>query len=352
MPHYLTSLLPPRNSRQTWVMVALVLCLTGHLAAQEGKSPSLIWVKFSKDFISRHYASDSALGDLVTTDPKPAKTVHPSTCGGHDGEIHIGIFPDSLTGNETGVPNSSLSTDDAEFGIVAEPVNLTPATTKLVQKINGKETTFTGYFRVWNEGHYTGAVHDSNPHHVLEVHPSWAFQSKAAKVDFNSPQSIAPMKGYQGYGASHSRPLLESLTKQQWLKVYEDDQFVFVQLAKSDNFYQLPIKISGDAQDIHGGTSVTVSVYSDAARKNLIYKDLSVISNEGSRIAGRFHKGEKLKFLLGIFSVNLETAMKAAASHKGEDAAVFAPQALEFFAYGVPLLPAVKNSKCVEETGD
>jgi hypothetical protein len=352
MPRRLTSLLMSRSSRRTSVMVALVLCAMAQLAAQAGKSPSLIWFKFSKDFISRHYATDSALGELVTTDPKPAKTVHPSTCGGHDGEIHIGIFSDSLTDNPKGIPNSSLATDDVEFGIVAEPVNLTPATAKLVQKINGKETTFTGYFRVWNEGHYTGAVHDSNPYHVLEVHPSWAFQSEAAKADFNSPQSIAPMKGYQGYGASHFRPLLESLTKQQWLKVYEDDQFVFVQLAKSDNFYQLPIKISGSSQDIHGGTSVTVSVYSDAARKNLIYKELNVVSNEGSRIAGRFQKGEKLKFLLGIFSVNLEAAMKAAAGHQGEDAAVFAPEALEFFAYGVPLLSAVKNSKCVEETGD
>ena len=352
MPRPLTSFLPPRNSRRTSVLVGLVLCAIGHLAAQASKSPSLIWVKFSKDFISRHYASDSALGELVTTDPKPAKTVHPSTCGGNDGEIHIGIFPDSLIGNEKGVPNSSLASNGAEFGIVAEPVNLTPATAKLVQKINGKETTFTGYFRVWNEGHYAGAVHDSNPHHVLEVHPSWAFQSDAAKVDFNSPQSIAPMKGYQGYGASHFRPLLESLIKQQWLKVYEDEQFVFVQLAKSDNFYQLPIKISGDAQEIQGGTSVTVSVYSDAARKNLIYKELNVVSNEGSRIAGRFQKGEQLKFLLGIFSVSLKTAMKAAAGHQGEDAAVFAPQALEFFAYGVPLLPAVKNSQCAEETGD
>ena len=108
MPHCMVSLLPSRSSRQISVTVTLVLCAIGHLAAQAGKSPSLIWVKFSKDFISRHYAPDSALGELVTTDPKPAKTVHPSTCGGHDGEIHIGIFPDSLTGNQKGSPNSSL----------------------------------------------------------------------------------------------------------------------------------------------------------------------------------------------------------------------------------------------------
>jgi len=330
-----------------------VLCAASHLAAQAGTAPSLVWFKFSKDFITQHYAADSAVGELVTTDPKPAKTVHPSTCGGHDGEIHIGIFPDSIQGNNPhGVPNSSLATNDTEFGAVAEPVNLTASTKKSVQAIKGKETTFTGYFRAWNEGHYQGAVADSNPHHVLEVHPTWAFQSEAASVDFDSPQSIAPMKGYQGYGASHFRPLLESLTTQEWLKVFEDDQFVFVQLAKADNFYQLPVKIQGEAREVHGGTSVTVNVFSDAARKNLIYEQLNVVSNEGSRIAGRFQNGTAIKFLLGIFSVNLDTAMKAAEGHRGQDAAVFAPQALEFFAYGVPLLPAVRNSKCVEETGD
>jgi len=353
MPRGPASLMRRNSGRQILVMLPLVLCATSHLVAQASESPSLIWFKFSKDFIAQHYAPDSALGELASADPEPGKTVHPSTCGGNDGEIHIGISPDSLKwNNEHGVPNSALATNNTEFGVVAEPVNLTQTTAKLVQEIKGKETTFSGYFRVWNEGHYIGVVHDSNPHHVLEVHPSWAFQSQAANVDFNSPKSIAPMKGYQGYGASLFRPLLESLTKQEWLKVYEDDQFVFVQLAKADNFYQLPVKINGNAQKIQRGTSVTVSVYSDAARKNLIYKQLNVVSNEGSRIAGRFQKGEKIKFLLGIFSVNLETAMKAAEGHQGQDAAVFAPQALEFFAYGVPLLPAVKNSKCVEDPGD
>ncbi len=353
MPRRTASLPQRKCRRRTLLIVTLVLCATTSLAAQARKSPSLIWFKFSKDFIAKHYAPDSALGELVTSDPRPARTVHRSTCGGNDGEIHIGIFPDSMRGdNQHGVPSSSLATNDTEFGAVAEPANLTPATAKLVQEIKGNETTFTGYFRTWNEGHYTGAVHDSNPHHVLEVHPSWAFQSQAANVDFNSPQSIAPMKGYQGYGASHFRALLESLTTEQWLKVYEDDQFVYVELAKADNFYQLPIKITGNAQEIKGGTSITVDVFSDTAHKKRVYEQLNVISNEGSRIAGRFQKGEKIKYLLGIFSVNLETAMKAAQGHRGEDSALFAPQALEFFAYGVPLLPAVKNSKCVEETGD
>jgi len=353
MPIDRSSIVLSTNRKRLLVLLTLVLCAATHLVAQAGKSPSLVWVKFSKDFITQHYATDSAVGEIVSTAPRPAKNVHRSTCGGQDGEIHIGIFPDSIQWNHPqGVPSSSLATNNTEFGVVAEPVNLTPATAKLVQQLKGKETTFNGYFRVWNEGHYQGEEADSNPHHVLEIHPTWAFQSQTADADFSSPQSIAPMKGYQGYGASHFRPMLESLTKQQWLKVFEDDQFVFVQLAKADNFYQLPVRIQGGSQEIHGGTAVTVNVYSDTVRKNLVYKQLNVVSNEGSRIAGRFQQGTAIKFLLGIFSVNLETAMKAAEGHRGQDAAVFAPQALEFFAYGVPLLPAVRNSKCVEETGD
>jgi hypothetical protein len=37
--------------------------------------------------------------------------------------------------------------------------------------------TFTGYLRLWNEGHDHGQVNASNPHHVLDVHPAWAFVS-------------------------------------------------------------------------------------------------------------------------------------------------------------------------------
>ena len=59
--------------------------------------------------------------------------------------------------------------------------------------------------------------------------------------------------------------------------------------------------------------------------------------------------GDSLDFLLGIFSVNLRIAVQSAKGHRGEDEAVFAPQALEFFTYGVPLGQAVKNGKCDEE---
>jgi hypothetical protein len=65
---------------------------------------------------------------------------------------------------------------------------------------------------------------------------------------------------------------------------------------------------------------------------------------EGSDIAGRLNSGNDIHFLLGIFSVNLRKAENLAEGHQGEDDAVFAPSALEFFAYGVPLGRAVSSS--------
>ena len=341
-------------------MLFLVLLLLGAtsslVAGASGQSSTLTWYKFSKDFISGHYASDSAIGKLTSDDPQPAKNKHTVSCGGNDGEIHIGLAGGSLQWqHQADLLSSAMADSDTEFGVVAEPVNMTAATLTSVQKIKGNETAFVGYFRVWNEGHdrATGNIPASNPNHVMEVHPIWGFQSDAA--NFDSSSSIAPMKGYAGYGASKLRPLLESVTKDKWLKVYEDDQYVYVQIAKQQNFYQLPVIIKGSPQSISGGISIAADVYSDTAHKNLIYKQLRVVSNEGSRIAGRLQSPAKIKYLLGIFSVNLEVAMKAAQGHRSQDAAVFAPEALEFFAYGVPLETAVKSTskgQCVEETGD
>jgi hypothetical protein len=53
--------------------------------------------------------------------------------------------------------------------------------------------------------------------------------------------------------------------------------------------------------------------------------------------------------MLGIFSVNLATAMRAAAGHQGAQNAVFAPEALEFFAFGFPTRHAVASSACNED---
>ena len=216
---------------------------------------------------------------------------------------------------------------------------MTSATNKAAHALKGKGVTFAGYIRNWNEGHDSGKTYPSNPHHVLELHPIWKFDGPGQH--FSSPASIRSIKGYQGYGASKFKPMLLSLEEQKWLHVYEDDDFVYVQQARADNFYQLPVAVKS-VRDVTGAVEATVDVFSDQARTKLVMENLRVIANKGSRIATRLSNGEKVKFLLGIFSVNLQVAITQAKGHKSEADAVFAPSALEFFTYGVPLEHAVK----------
>jgi hypothetical protein len=123
---------------------------------------------------------------------------------------------------------------------------------------------------VWNEGHDVGAVHPSNPHHVLEIHPIWGVRGENVNIPPRGSR-VFPMNGYAGYGASKSRPLLAGLLQDQWLRVSEDTDFVFVQLRKADNFYQLPI-IARDIQQIPRGVRATVDVFSDQAHQHRIFK--------------------------------------------------------------------------------
>ncbi|PYV68381.1 MAG: hypothetical protein DMG96_36605 [Acidobacteria bacterium] len=88
----------------------------------------LKWYKFDKTFIDQHYSQDGgAIGSLKVSAMHPAKNPHPVDCGGHDGELHIGIEENAL-GNGT-VPVSSLANQsDSNFGIVAEPPNVKRST--------------------------------------------------------------------------------------------------------------------------------------------------------------------------------------------------------------------------------
>ena len=171
--------------------------------------------------------------------------------------------------------------------------------------------------------------------------------SRGAGENFSDPASIHSMGSgtaiYRGYGASKFRPLLESLSNEEWLHVYEDDTFVYVELRKAENFYQLPVTVN-DRHDVSGGIEATVDVFSDQGHHNQVLSGLHVIANAGSDISGRLNSADNIRFLLGIFSVNLRKAEDLASGHQGHDNAVFAPSALEFFAYGVPLGRAVASS--------
>jgi len=305
------------------------------------------WYKFDKGFIQTHYGADgSAIGVLKVSAMHPAKNAHSIDCGGNDGELHIGIAEGDLGPQ----PASSFAQGgDSGFGIVAEPPNVKRGTPffQAVEGADGSPAVFYGYFRLWNEGHDVGAVFPSNPHHVLEVHPAWGIKSNG----FNyapRPAVIFPMTGYSGYGASKFSPLLVAVPS--WLRVAEDSNFVYVRMAKADNFYQLPVTIKETRPIANGaGVDALVDVFSDTAHQNLVYQNLTVITAANSPIAARLH-ADWQTYLLGFFSINLMKAMEIASGHSGLANAVAAPGALEFFAFGVPLQKAVsKSTPCTEE---
>src|SRR5262249_54847693 len=104
-------------------VLALLLCVPAILSGQTK------WYKFSKAFIAQHYSGDSAIGPLQVNEAHPAHTVHSVSCGGNDGELHIGIPGDGVVWpNPAGEPISALADETSnDFGVVAEPPNVRAA---------------------------------------------------------------------------------------------------------------------------------------------------------------------------------------------------------------------------------
>jgi hypothetical protein len=324
-------------ARKVWI-VALLLGLPAPALAQTKV------YRFSKTFISSHYTQGNPIGILAASASSPAKNIHPTSCGGNDGELHIGV-PANAVDNQ-GVAISGPADASEQFGIVAEPPNIAANTKATIDSMKGQPIQFGGYFRVWNEGHDVGAEAASNPHHVLEVHPVWGLQGGNINIPPKGSR-VFPMTHYAGYGASKFRPLLTGLLQQKWLKVAEDNDFVFVQLLKADNFYQLPI-IPRQIKQVPRGVIAIVDVYSDEAHQNRIYQNLTLLTAQGSRASSQL-QADVPTFMLGFFSVNLATVMRLAAGHQGPQNAVFAPAALEFFAFGRPMEHAVASSACNQD---
>ncbi len=307
----------------------------------------LTWFKFNKQFITSQFAADVAFGSVAATKWSPAANVHDISCGGKDGELHIGIFDGGIDVTANQQPVSARSDqDDSNFGIVAELPNAAEGDgPDLLATANGQRVSFQGYFRVWDEGHSTGAVHPSNPHHVLEVHPAWGFSGEG--VQFQQKDLVKAIPGYSGYGASKFRELFRSLDNEEWLHVFQDDTNVFVELRQAANFFQLPIEVK-EVREVQGGHEASVDVFSDAKFQNRIHENLRCITVNDSRADTRWKAGDRT-FVLGFFSVNLRKALDASASAKSENDAVAAPDALEFFVFGRPLEQAVSSSKCKPE---
>jgi hypothetical protein len=152
------------------------------------------------------------------------------------------------------------------------------------------------------------------------------------------------MEGYSGYGVSKFRPIFKTLDSKTWLNVWQDNDFVYVQLRESSNFHQLPIEVR-EVRTITGGHEVLVNVFSDRQFSHLVHENLRVIAATGSPIGDEFSGADvgSQMFLLGFFSVNLQKAVHVSQDAHSEADAVSAPDALEFFAFGRATQSAVST---------
>ncbi len=69
------------------LLAAMFLSASCAIAA-EG---DLTWYRFNKRFIAAHYTGDAAFGKVSTQSWAAAQSVHARSCGGKDGELHIGV---------------------------------------------------------------------------------------------------------------------------------------------------------------------------------------------------------------------------------------------------------------------
>lgn len=265
------------------------------------------WYKFDRDFINAKYTT-SAIGSLSFTESHPSGTVHSSSCGGNDAELHIGM---SLS--EVDIPSGQMpltdspDSDDEDWGLVAELPNTNSGNGRAkLAELAGQPIKFLGYFRVWDEGHSGGQVFPSNPHHVFEIHPAWGFSG--AGVTFSRKDLVRPMASYSGYGATKFKPLLASLKNEEWPLVFRTGDTLHVGLMKFSNFFQLPAKVKS-ISSVNGGHEVKVDVFSNQAMTTLRYSNLTAITATGTPIDGTLSVGDKV-FLLGFFSVNLKKALR------------------------------------------
>ena len=310
-----------------FVPLILLLLLDHSINAQE-----IRWYPFDRDFIANQY-SNSAISKLTVKKFRPANTIHTESCGGNDAEIHIGIKKNDIDLPSEQMPATGSVGPATKWRIVAELPNARSGDGKArLKDLEDQSATFIGYFRVWDEGHAVGSVAPSNPHHVFEIHPAWAFNGTG--VDFSRVDLVAAMPTYRGFGFGKFGPLLKSLAKFKWPLAYKTENNLFVGLPfKQSNFYQLPIEVT-HIKSVTGGHEITVNVFSSVNFNNQIYTGLQVITAAGSPIDTNLSVGDQ-KSLLGFFSVNLRKALSAAGDADSPANAHAVKEAVEFFAFGI-----------------
>lgn len=275
-----------------WIRSALAVLVATMLAALPVRTaPTIDWFRFNAAFIQVHYAADSAIGDLRATSWARASSIHGVSCGGDDGELHIGSFGNDLDVPAAQRPVSDALEHDDEWGLVYELPNARDgAGPSLLNKAKGQPAVFQGFFRVWNEGHAGGQVFPSNPHHVLEVHPAWGFTSGA--VSFNAPELVTTIVGYRAYGITKLRQMLGPLEDGEWPLAYRDGADLVVSLIQSHNFFQFPAIIRTRTA-ITGGHALTVDMFSFPNFENQVFAGLRAITVTGSPADTSLQTGDR-----------------------------------------------------------
>lgn len=218
-----------------------------------GGEGQIKWFAFKKAFVASHYATDSAIGSLKGKAFHPPKNIHAISCGGEDGELHIGIALDEIDLSATNKPPSfPVNENDSGWGVVAELPNAKEGDgPQILGELNGKAATFIGYFRVWNEGHWKGQLFPRNPHHVLEVHPAWSFAGGG--VNFEGVDLVKSIDRFSGYGASKFKKIFSSMASHVWPHAFQDSDSIHVEFIETGNFFQLPVTVK-NIHKIAGGT--------------------------------------------------------------------------------------------------
>jgi len=82
---------------------------------------------------------------------------------GEDGELHIGAFNPNIIANNDEMPVSSpRNENDPGWGIVSEFPNARRGNGPMLFSQATGSITFTGYLRLWNEGHDHGQVNEQS----------------------------------------------------------------------------------------------------------------------------------------------------------------------------------------------
>src|SRR5712691_10446416 len=85
------------GGRCTTMNAAVAISLLALVASALPADSAVKWFTFNKTFIAAHYSGGEAFGAVSSTGWSPAASAHGVSCGGSDGELHIGSLNGALT---------------------------------------------------------------------------------------------------------------------------------------------------------------------------------------------------------------------------------------------------------------